>query len=345
MLIKIIMMVLMFTTIVVIHEWGHYITAKKCGVLVHEFAIGMGPKIWSIQKGETLYSVRIFPIGGFCSMEEDIGKSSNPRAMSSKKPWQKLLIVSAGAIMNFILAWVLISVIIGYGGYSGNVIETVEPNMPAQTVGLMSGDKIIAIDGIEVKRLSDITNYVVRAEKTYTLSIVREKSEPFDIEVTTKQLTADEVARFGFTMERLHYNIIENVVKGFTTTCNLIKELWNGFLQIITGQVAMDQLAGIVGVVDASAKQWDSSLQTGGISLAIMNMLSIAAMLSANLAIINLLPLPALDGGRIVFILVELLRGKPIEAEKEGAVHFIGFVLLMLLTVVVFYNDIMRLIP
>ena len=114
MLLMIVIILLMFTVIVVAHEWGHYITAKNCGVLVHEFAVGMGPMVWSKQVGETLYSIRLLPIGGFCRMEEEVGKSKNPRAMASKKPWQKLIIVSAGAIMNFFLAWLLLAIFVGY---------------------------------------------------------------------------------------------------------------------------------------------------------------------------------------------------------------------------------------
>jgi regulator of sigma E protease len=342
MLAKICIIVLMFALIVVIHEWGHYIAARKNGVLVHEFAVGMGPKIWSIKRGETVYSLRIFPIGGFCSMEEEIGNSSNPRAMCSKRPWQKLIIVSFGAIMNFIFAWFLLTVLSTYAGYGTNIVEHVENNMPAAEAGLKVGDKITAIDGISVKVHSDITALVQNKDKTYIFTILREGEETFNIELKPKWIEREKTSRFGFAPTIVHFNLIQNIKDGFLDTFYVIQQVWTGLIQIITGQVAMDQVAGIVGVVDFSARQWDTGIQSGGVVLAIMNMIYIAAILSANLGVINLLPLPALDGGRIVFILIEMVRGKPLDPEKESVVHFIGFVLLMLLTVVLLYNDITK---
>lgn len=341
MLLKILSIVLMFALIVLVHEWGHYIMAKKNGVLVHEFAIGMGPKLWGIQKGETLYSIRLFPIGGFCSMEEEVGNSHNPRAMCAKKPWQKFTIVVAGAMMNFLFAWVLLSIIVGYRGYGSNIIESVEPNMPAATADFMVGDKIIAIDDNIIKDHADIIKYTKNKEKSYTFTINRDGQLSEHL-LRPAKLNNTEEPRFGFYVKMQHLNLVSNISEGFYQTFQVIKQVWQGFMQMITGKVTMDQVAGIIGVVDISAKQWDTGIQSGGLPLAMMNMLFIAAILSANLGVINLLPLPALDGGRLVFIVIEMLRGKPLNAERESMVHYVGFVLLMLLTVVILYNDIMR---
>lgn len=335
------MIILMFACIVIVHEWGHYITAKKCGVLVHEFAVGMGPILWSTKKGETLYSIRLLPIGGFCSMEEEVGESTNPRAMASKRPWQKLLIVSAGAIMNFVLACLLLSIVAGYQGYGSNEIASLEANMPAVMSGLKVGDRIIAIDEHKVSRLSDITKVLENKEKTYTLTIKR-GNETFRTPITSKWMPKEERARFGFAPTLIHFNIWENIKGGVIWACLIIVQVWKAFVDLFTGAIGMNQLSGIVGVVNQSAEIWDTSMQSGGIGIAILNMMIVASALSANLAVVNLFPLPALDGGRIVFVLIEMLRGKPISPEKEGAVHFIGFVLLMILTVVLIYNDFMR---
>lgn len=335
------MIILMFACIVIVHEWGHYITAKKCGVLVHEFAVGMGPILWSTKKGETLYSIRLLPIGGFCSMEEEVGESNNPRAMASKRPWQKLLIVSAGAIMNFVLACLLLSIVAGYQGYGSNEIASLEANMPAVMSGLKVGDRIIAIDEHKVSRLSDITKVLENKEKTYTLTIKR-GNETFRTPITSKWMPKEERARFGFAPTLIHFNIWENIKGGVIWACLIIVQVWKAFVDLFTGAIGMNQLSGIVGVVNQSAEIWDTSMQSGGIGIAILNMMIVASALSANLAVVNLFPLPALDGGRIVFVLIEMLRGKPISPEKEGAVHFIGFVLLMILTVVLIYNDFMR---
>lgn len=335
------MIILMFACIVIVHEWGHYITAKKCGVLVHEFAVGMGPVLWSTKKGETVYSIRLLPIGGFCSMEEEIGESKNPRAMASKKPWQKLLIVSAGAIMNFVLACLLLSIVAGYQGYGSNEIASLEANMPAAQAGLEVGDRIIAIDNHRVARLSDVTKVLAKEEKTYTLTVKR-GNETFTTPITSKWMPKEERARFGFAPTFIHFNIWENIKGGVIWACVIIAQVWKAFVELFTGAIGMNQLSGIVGVVNQSAEIWDTSMQSGGLGIAILNMMIVASALSANLAVVNLFPLPALDGGRIVFVLIEMLRGKPISPEKEGAVHFVGFVLLMILTVVLIYNDFMR---
>lgn len=342
MLLMIVIFLLMFTVIVVAHEWGHYITAKKCGVLVHEFAVGMGPMLWSKQIGETLYSVRLFPIGGFCRMEEEVGESTNQRAMASKKPWQKLLIVSAGAIMNFILAWLLCAVLVGYSGIGTNIIQTIENGSPIAEAGLLPGDKIIAIDGVRIRNIADVHELLTDEVKTYTFTISR-AGENETVEVTSRVLADETTPRFGFSPKRTHFNLWENIKGGFFYMVAMIAMVWEGLVQLVTGAVGMDQMAGIIGVVDVGSQAWNSSMEVGGIQLAIMTMVRLAALLSANLGVMNLLPFPALDGGRIFFVLIEVIRGKAIPAEKEGAVHFIGMVLLMLLTVVVLYNDIMRL--
>ena len=181
----IIIILLMFTLIVVAHEWGHYITAKKNGVLVHEFAVGMGPAIWSKKVGETQYSIRVLPIGGYCRMEEEVGQSQNPRAMASKKPWQKLMILSAGAIMNFILAWLLFTAFAGYVGIGSNIVDTIQPDTPAAKANLQSGDMILAINGHAIKNLGELQEYMTNEPAKYTLSIKR-SGESMDIAIETK---------------------------------------------------------------------------------------------------------------------------------------------------------------
>ena len=342
MLLMIVIILLMFTVIVVAHEWGHYITAKKCGILVHEFAVGMGPMLWSKQVGETLYSIRLLPIGGYCRMEEEVGESTNPRAMASKKPWQKLLVLSAGAIMNFVLAWILLAIFIGYRGTSTNIINEVQGNTPAAEVGLQANDRIISINGNKISNLSEMTQYMSSDEAEYTLTIKR-NSKTLDVSIKTRQMEENSKPRFGFSVKTNHFNIWYNVKGGFLTMIAVITMVWDSLVGLISGAVGFDQMAGIVGVVDAGSQVWDSSIQSGGVNLALMNMVYLAALLSANLGVMNLLPLPALDGGRIFFVLIEMIRGKAVPPEKEGVVHFIGMVLLMLLTVVVLYNDIMRL--
>lgn len=341
---KIIILILMFAVLVLVHEWGHYIAAKKNGVLVHEFAIGMGPKIWSKQKGETLYSIRILPIGGFCNMEGEVGDNTNPRAMSAKKPWRRLVILAAGAFMNFLLAWILLTIVVGYQGYPGNIIATLEDNMPAKMIGMQIGDKVVAVDGKSIKDLSDIQKATKDMDKTYTFEVEREGEGTFKFQMKPKWIEQEGRARFGFGSQFVKPSFFKQMEEGLKSTGTVIYQVWGGFIQMITGKVNMKEVAGIVGVVQIGANYWDSGMKIG-LEAAIMNILYLAALLSANLGVLNLLPFPALDGGRILFTLIEMVCGKPVDPEKEGMFHFVGFVLLMALMVFVLYNDIMRLIP
>ena len=342
MIAKILMIVLMFGIIVIVHEWGHFIAAKKMGVRVNEFAIGMGPKIWGKQTDETLYTVRLFPIGGFCAMEGESGESKTSDSMMAKSPMQRFIIFVAGAAMNFVLAWLLLTIFTGYQGYRNNIIESVQPNMPAAMAGLQAGDTIVAINNKKVKELKDITLELNDPNKTYTFNIKTSNGED-KVLMVKPTIMEDGSAKFGFTTEKSYHNIFTMIKNGFIATFAIIAQVFTGLIQIITGKVAMSDLAGIVGVVQVSSEAWNVAIQYS-LMTAIMQMIYIAALLSANLAVFNLLPLPALDGGRIVFTLIEGVRGKPIDPEKESMVHFVGFVMLMILMVVVLYNDIARII-
>lgn len=338
----ILVMILMFAVIVLAHEWGHFITAKKFGVKVNEFAIGMGPKLWSKRKGETLYSLRAFPIGGFCSMEGEAGDNNGPGSLMSKKPYQKLLIFAAGAFMNFLLVWLLLTIFAGYRGYQTNTVDKVSPGMPAAAAGLLQGDTVTSINDHKIKDIKDIHQVTTDPNKTYTFDI--ERGDGTKTEITMKpQIQEDGSGKFGFITTSEHTNIIRMIKDGFTSTLKMIGQVFDGFVQLVTGKVAVKELAGIVGVTQITSQAWNEAVKYG-IGTAIMQMIYIAAFLSANLAVLNLLPLPALDGGRIVFSLIEMIRRKPIDPEKEGMVHFVGFVLLMVLMVVVLYNDVMRMV-
>lgn len=337
---KIIMIILMFALIVLIHELGHFLAARFFKVKVNEFAIGMGPKLFSKQKGETLYSIRALPLGGFCSIEGEAGDSYEENSMMAKKPWQKFIIFVAGAVMNFLLAWLIFTIIIGYRGYSTNEVDLVQENLPAYTMGIKKGDRIIAVDGNKTDDLEDILSVVKDPNKSYEFTIIRENNKEEKI-VMKPQIIEDGTAKFGFATARSRANIGRMIVDGFKTNFLVVKQVLQSFVDLVTGKVGADQLAGIVGVVQVTSDVWNEGMKVGFMA-ALMNLLYIAGVLSANLCVFNLLPLPALDGGRIVFTFIEMVRRKPINPEKEGMVHFVGFVLLMVLMVFVLYNDIMR---
>lgn len=337
---KIIMIVLMFALIILIHELGHFLAARFFKVRVNEFAIGMGPKLFSKQKGETLYSIRALPLGGFCSIEGESGDSYEENSMMTKQPWQKFIIFIAGAVMNFLLAWLIFTVIIGYLGYSTNEIRVVQEGLPAYEAGLEAGDRIIAVDGNKTEDLEDILNQVSDPHKSYAFTIEKSNGAKQDINLTP-QIMENNTAKFGFSTTSAHTNIGRMIVDGFKTNFVMVKQVFQSFIDLITGKLGADQLAGIVGVVQITSDVWNEGMKES-FTAAFMNLLYVAGILSANLCVFNLLPLPALDGGRIVFTLIEMIRRKPVDPEKEGMVHFIGFVLLMGLMVFVLYNDIMR---
>ncbi|OOB77118.1 MAG: hypothetical protein BEN19_02470 [Epulopiscium sp. Nuni2H_MBin003] len=334
--------IIIFATIVVVHEWGHFIVAKKNGVAVNEFAIGMGPKIWSTKKEETLYTIRLLPIGGYCAMEGENEESCSSKALTSKTPLQRIAIFAAGALMNVLLTWILMTLFLGYSGYRSNVIDKIVPDSPIEKAGVVADEIIVAIDDVKVKTQQQISEAVSTNKEVYKLTIQATDGTIRNLEITP-QVNEDGSKLLGFYSKMGHYNAFEVIWQGLKETIVLLKEVVKGFVMLITGNVSIDELAGIVGVAQITTEVWDVSVQES-IMTAIMNMVRIAALLSANLAVLNLLPFPALDGGRIFFTLIELVRGKPLSQQKEAAIHFMGFVLLMVLMVVVLYNDIMRLV-
>ena len=233
------------------------------------------------------------------------------------------------------------TVVVSYIGYSNNVIAEVQANMPVAEAGIIPGDEIISINDTKVKQLSDLSAVLKQEEATYQLG-VKHVDGTIEVKTVSTRVQEDGVARFGFSVGRTHSNILYNLKMGFVNMIEMIKQIWSSLIQLVTGQVAMDQVAGIVGIVDQTSKQWNTGMEIGGLSYAIIQLIYVGAIISANLGVFNLLPIPALDGGRLVFIIIEMIRGKAISAEKEGAVHFVGMVLLMLLTVVVLYNDLVR---
>ncbi|OON98974.1 MAG: hypothetical protein ATN35_00520 [Epulopiscium sp. Nele67-Bin004] len=338
---QILIFVIMFATIVVVHEWGHFIAAKKMDVQVNEFAIGMGPKLWSKQKGETLYTLRLLPIGGFCAMEGENEESTNERALCAKSPAQRMIIFVAGAFMNFILTWVLLSLFISYQGYNTNVVSSLLENSPIAQAGVQPGETIVSINGVQVETQQEILEQVTTPDIPYSVVI-----QAIDGQTRTLQIVAAARegggAALGFYPTTQRLGIISSIGTGLTGTFQMIGDVFSGFANIITGMVGVDELAGIVGVTQVTTEVWENSVDYS-LMYAIMNMVYITAVLSANLAVLNLIPFPALDGGRILFTFIELVRGKPLDQNKEGFIHFVGFALLMVLMVVVLYNDIVRL--
>ena len=339
---RIIVALLVFGVIVLFHEYGHYIVARKSGIIVDEFAIGMGPKIAGVKKGDTEFTIRALPIGGACMMRgEDTAEECEEGSFNSRPVWQRIAVVFAGPFFNFIMAFVCAVIIVGASGYmSGEILEVME-NSPAQEAGFEAGDKILKVDRTSVHTFSDFRMYIaLNQSKSCDVTVLRD-GEKKVITVTPK-LDDDGIYRIGIVG-----GVIERpglggaLISGFYEVKSNINVVIKSLEMLIAGKVSSRDISGPVGIFTVIGDSYSDAVQYG-VKTVILTILDLILLLSANLGVMNLLPIPALDGGRLVFLAVEAVRGKPVSREKEGMVHFIGFVLLMIIMALVMFNDIAR---
>ncbi|HIX83730.1 MAG TPA: RIP metalloprotease RseP [Candidatus Megamonas gallistercoris] len=342
MLISTIAIVFVFGLLVLVHEFGHFITAKKTGMRVDEFAIGFGPKIWSRQKGETVYSIRSIPLGGFnriAGMEKGMDEDAGDRAYWARPVWARMIVILAGSVMNFILPFLIFAGIFFFNGIQTPINEPVLGQVmegeAASQAGLKMGDKIISINGEPV---DSWTNFVEKVQgedgKVLSVEFVRD-NETMTTSVVPKYDEQAKRALIGVTapVQTQNVGFIDSIVLAFATVINIIYQMYSALVGMITGTVAAE-LSGPVGVAQMTSQ---------AAHLGIVPLLQFAALLSLNLGIINLLPIPALDGGHFVVLLVEALRGKPIEAKYVRVVQMAGIILLLSLMFFATAQDIGRL--
>ena len=331
MFLTIISFVFIFGMIVFAHELGHFTTAKLNGIKIHEFALGMGPVILKKQGKETLYSLRALPIGGYVKMEGEDEDSDDPRSFSNKKPLPRLIILAAGAIMNFILAYVLLVIIMFGMGAPSNYVGDVIADYPAIEAGIQVNDEIIAIDDQSIKSWDDVIASIDGSDGKSIEVTVKRGNDTLNLSLTPKPKEGS-----GYQIG-IQTKFVKKVDQAFVMAGRqfgtFFTDIFKFFTQLGRGNVQGDIVGpvGLVSIVGQVSK-------TG-----IMNLLLLAAYISINLGIVNLLPFPALDGGRIIFVIIEMIKGKPIDREKEGYVHFIGFAILMALMVFLVIRDVQRL--
>ena len=242
-----ILAIILFCVMIFPHELGHYIAAKRLGVKVNEFAFGMGPVIWKKQKGETLHSIRLFPIGGFCSMEGEDEDSDEPRAFNNKKPWQKIIILAAGSFMNVLCAILIMSIVVGVLGFTTTTIDTVSEGSPAETAEIMAGDEITAIDGQPIEAWTDVSAAIASAEGGQIIMTVQRDGRTLEAAVTPEQ-TQDGAFLIGIT-SRVSHNPFRAVAEGAKSTWNITASMFQTLSQLFTGQLGADSLSGPVGMV------------------------------------------------------------------------------------------------
>ena len=343
MILTLIYFIVILGIIVLVHEFGHFFFAKLFGIYVHEFAIGMGPKILSKKKKETEYSIRAIPIGGFCSLagegaEEDKKLPKN-RLLQSKPVWQRFLVMFFGAGNNFILALVVLfflGLIVGSPSTSP-IIPSVITGSPAEIAGIKANDEIRYINGHRVKTLDDIQLYLAISKGETEFVILRDNKE-VTYKITPLEGEEATEAKYSFGLqfnnepEHGFFNAIEYAFKKFGA---LVRQMAMTFKGLFTGDISVKQLSGPVGIYSAV----DSTKNSG-----FANLLYLLALLSLNVGFVNLIPFPAFDGGRIVFLIIEKIKGSPVKPETENLIHSIGFFILLALIIFVTINDIIRLI-
>lgn len=326
--------ILIFCVLIFVHEFGHFAAAKACGIKVNEFAIGMGPAFFKKQKGETQYSLRIFPIGGFCAMEGEDEDSEDERAFNNKPAWQRAIVLAAGAFMNLVTAVVLMIIIACWSGQATTVIDQVLDDSPAYEAGIQAGDEITAVDGKKTDSWNDILTVIGgKKDEAVEITLLRDGSE-LSITAAAEYDEESGRAKIGIKPE-IRHNVIAGFGTGVKNTGRMTVMMYDTIRQLITGDVSVKELSGPVGIVYAV----NDTAKAG-----VIYVVYLSALLSLNLAIMNMLPLPALDGGRLLFLLIRKITGKRVTDEMEGRIHFIGIVLLMLLMVFVTWNDIVKFI-
>lgn len=344
---NIVLIVLVFGVIVFFHEFGHFIVAKMNHIAVTEFAIGMGPAIFSVEKKGTKYSLRLLPLGGYCLMMGEDEESEDENAFNNKPIWARMLVIAAGPVFNFILAFVFSIILIHFTGCDPAKLYTVVDGSPAQEAGVCVNDEILEIGGEKIHNYREILLYmqIHDAGDPVDLKVKHENGQIEDLTIQPK-LDASGSYKMGIAS---HYVVSENIgmdLQYAVYECRYwMKATVSGLKMIVTGGVKSGDIMGPVGVGGAindvieEVKEESDSKKEAVINV-ILNLLNWCILLSVNLGIMNLLPIPALDGGRLLFLIVEAIRRKRIPAEKEAIVNVIGFVLLIVLMVVVFFNDI-----
>lgn len=338
----IVLAIIVFSFIVFIHELGHFLLAKANKIRVDEFSIGMGPRLVSFVKGETRYSLKLLPLGGSCMMGEDDVNDVGEGSFNSKSVWARMSVIAAGPVFNFILALLCAIIVVGYTGYDEPVISGVLEGYSAQQEGMQAGDRIVRINDKKINIWREITYYNM-FHQGETVDVVYERDgEKYEVTLVPKQ---DEKGDYllGVTSPAQYTkaNIWTAVQYGVYEVKFWISSTLESLKMLVTGAVGMDQLSGPVGIVDVVDDTYQQTKQYGAV-IVLMQMLNIGILLSANLGVMNLLPLPALDGGRLVFLIIEAIRGKRVAPEKEGWVHTIGLILLLALMVFVMFNDVMK---
>ena len=346
-MVTLLLFILILGIIIFVHELGHFLFAKMMGVYVYEFSLGMGPRIFCKKgkNGETDYCIRAIPIGGFVQLAgeevEDDKSVPKDRKLQAKKPWQRFLIMFFGAGFNFIFAILvlfLLALFCGSASYKP-IISEVEKGYPAYEAGIRKGDYVKEINGHKVSTMDDMSLYLTLSDHTKKTTIVVEKEngkkETYQVKAKREKVGKDTVYKYGISLKtEKEHGLISSIKYTAVKTKSLFKQMWVTVEQLFTGGVKVNQLSGPVGIFSIVGEQAKDGLAS---------LIYLMAFLSINVGFINLLPFPGFDGGHILFVIIEKIKGSPVKSETENMIHTIGLFLLMALMVYITFNDILKL--
>ncbi len=328
-----------FGVLIFIHEFGHFFTARLFGVPIKEFAIGMGPKLFSIRskKYETVYSLRLFPIGGYVSMVGEDEESDDENALNNKPVWQRLIITAAGAAMNLICGILVMTIlVIAQDNLSSTTIHSFADDAISNSYGLEAGDKIVKVNDTKIHVVNELVyEIMMQGTAPVDLTVVRDGEKIILEDVSFPQVTSEGM-QFGgvdFYVQRevkTPLNVLKHSVYRSWST---VKMIVDSLVGLVTGRFGIDSVSGPVGVTGAIGEAAASGFS---------DLVNLAVMISMNLGIFNLIPFPALDGGRIFFMLIELVRGRPVDPKYEGYIHFAGILILLGFMAFITLKDIIK---
>ena len=356
MLRTIILFLIIFGIVVISHEFGHFLIGRRNGIRVIEFAVGMGPTLFSFEKGGVRYSLKLLPIGGACMFDGEDGMEirederdkdeGEGMAFTEAGVWKRIATVFAGPFFNFILAFVMALILTAFSGADLPVIGGIAEDSAAEEAGLQAGDVITQINHEKIHFYREVM-VISAMNKGEILEIHYNRDGEKGVASVEPRYDQDDTRYYIGIMgagEYLECNPLQVFQYGFYEVEYYVKTTYKSLGMLLRGQVSKDEVSGPVGIAQFVGESYDQAEENYGTTSAILTMFEIVVLLSVNLGILNLLPFPALDGGRLLFMFVEVVRGKPVAPEKEGLIHFAGLVVFMVLMVFIMYNDIMKIV-
>ena len=329
----------LFLVLIIIHEFGHFIAAKLLGVKVNEFAVGFGPKLFSKQGKETKYSVNLIPLGGYCAMEGEDEDSGDNRAFCNKKPWRRFIIIAMGAIFNLILGLVIVAITLApQEAFNSTVVAEFKENAVSSESGLMVNDKITEVEGRKIFSTYDLSYAFTNVKDgKIDITVIRDgrRVELDDVTFNSSEEDGISYLEVDFYVYGIKKTVGSYIEQTFATAASYCAVVWRSLIDIISGKYGISAVSGPVGVTAAIGS-------AAKVSLA--NLLPIMAIITINLGLFNLLPIPALDGGRLLFILIEMIFRTPVPQKYEAAVHAAGFAVLIAFMLFITAKDIWSLI-